>query len=237
VSAAAPERLTQVKTAGRFRSFVSRDKECHVEYYFKGAGKVVTYPWDRGLRADDIEGHYDAAGFSDWKHERSGAQVLKAQHPEFETWSQGIHARSGVACADCHMPYVRQGAIKVTDHHVRSPLLNIARSCQVCNAIPETELLARAEAIQERTDGLLNRAEAAVNDVILAIERKAKEGAAAASLDPARALQRRAQWRLDFVSAENSMGFHAPQETARLLAEAIDFARQGQLAVEGSGGP
>jgi nitrite reductase (cytochrome c-552) len=50
-------------------------------------------------------------------------------------------------------------------------------------------------------------------------------------LQAARALQRKAQWRLDFVSAENSMGFHAPQEAARILAEAIDYARQGELQV------
>ena len=47
------------------------------------------------------------------------------------------------------------------------------------------------------------------------------------------ALQRKAQWRLDFVAAENSMGFHAPQETARVLAEAIDYARQGQIVAAG----
>ena len=43
-------------------------------------------------------------------------------------------------------------------------------------------------------------------------------------------LQRKAQWRLDFVAAENSMGFHAPQESARVLAEAMDYARQAQIA-------
>ena len=74
------------------------------------------------------------ARFKDWTHADTGVDVLKAQHPEFELWSQGIHARSGVACADCHMPYVRQGALKVSDHWVRSPMLNIARSCQTCNS-------------------------------------------------------------------------------------------------------
>jgi nitrite reductase (cytochrome c-552) len=37
---------------------------------------------------------------------------------------------------------------------------------------------------------------------------------------------------LDFVAAENSMGFHVPQEPARILGETIDLARQGQLAAE-----
>ncbi|MFM9994697.1 MAG: ammonia-forming cytochrome c nitrite reductase subunit c552 [Phycisphaerales bacterium] len=205
--------------------------QCHVEYYFKGEAKTVTYPWHKGLKLEQIEAYYDETGFSDWTHTISGAPVLKAQHPEFEMWSQGIHARSGVACADCHMPYVRQGAIKISDHHIRSPLLNVARSCQTCHNYSEAEILARAETIQDRTAALLDRAEAAVVDLIHAIKAAADAGASDEQLKPARALQRRAQYRVDFVSAENSMGFHAPQEAARLLAESIDFARQGELAV------
>ena len=93
------------------------------------------------------------AGFKDWVHAETGAPALKAQHPEFEMWNQGIHARSGVACADCHMPYMRVGALKISDHHVRSPLLNINRACQTCHKWPEDELMARAETAQQRTVG------------------------------------------------------------------------------------
>jgi nitrite reductase (cytochrome c-552) len=212
------------------RSFVCG--QCHVEYYFKGSGKLLTYPWTNGLTADDIETYYDeTAQHTDWTHASSGAKLLKAQHPEFELWSQGIHARSGVACADCHMPYLREGAIKISDHHVRSPLLNVARACQICHRFPEEEMRARAEAIQDRTRTLLDRAEIATVDLIHAIESGKNDGLADDRLEAARKLHRKAEWRLDYISAENSMGFHAPQETARLLAEAIDFARQGQLEV------
>ena len=120
------------------RSFVCG--QCHVEYYFKGQDKTLTYPWSHGLRMDDEEKHYDEEKAKDWTHADTGAPVLKAQHPEFEMWSQGIHARSGVACADCHMPYKREGAIKISDHHVRSPLLNISNACQTCHNVPEDEL-------------------------------------------------------------------------------------------------
>src|SRR6185369_8711778 len=68
--------------------------QCHVEYYFKGEKKTVTYPWKNGLKVEQIEQYYDEAGFTDYKHGETGAPILKAQHPEFETWSQGIHARS-----------------------------------------------------------------------------------------------------------------------------------------------
>ncbi|HOK45363.1 MAG TPA: ammonia-forming cytochrome c nitrite reductase subunit c552, partial [Bryobacteraceae bacterium] len=131
--------------------------QCHVEYYFAGEKKLVTYPWAEGLKVEQIEAYYDRIAFSDWQHEETGAPVLKAQHPEFETFSQGIHARSGVACADCHMPYMRQGAVKISDHHVRSPLLNVERACLTCHPVSAAEMKARAEAIQERHAALLDR--------------------------------------------------------------------------------
>jgi nitrite reductase (cytochrome c-552) len=98
--------------------------QCHVEYYFQGDEKRLVFPWANGLQVENMYDLYQEAEFRDWTHAETGAGVLKAQHPEFEMWSQGIHARAGVACADCHMPYVRVGAKKVSDHHVRSPLLN-----------------------------------------------------------------------------------------------------------------
>jgi nitrite reductase (cytochrome c-552) len=215
------------------RSFVCG--QCHVEYYC-GPKTTLFYPWNNGLKVEQIESYYDSYKFPDghdfydWTHAETGASVLKAQHPEFETWSQGIHARSGVACADCHMPYKREGAMKVSDHWVRSPALNIARACQSCHPYSESEMQGRIDAIQERTHALLNRSAGALIDLLDAVAAAKKAGVTDAQLAPVLALQRKAQWRVDYVAAENSMGFHAPQETARVLAEAIDYARQGQLA-------
>jgi nitrite reductase (cytochrome c-552) len=212
------------------RSFVCG--QCHVEYYFKGAGKVVTYPWANGLKVEEIEAYYDAEGFTDFVHAETGDKVLKAQHPEFELWSQGVHARAGVACADCHMPYQRIGAQKVSDHWVRSPLLNINRACQTCHAVAEAELAGRVLTIQDRHYALLQRTARATTDMLDAIVAAKKAGASEADLQAAATFHKKAQWRLDFVAAENSMGFHAPQEMARILGEAIDFARQGQLEAD-----
>jgi nitrite reductase (cytochrome c-552) len=209
--------------------------QCHVEYYCSSRMKL-TFPWSKGLGADDVEAYWDATTFADgerffdFRHEETGAPILKAQHPEFELWSQGIHARSGVACADCHMPYMRDGAAKVSDHWVRSPLLNVSRACQTCHKFPEQEILARVDAIQGRNHELLQNAAAALMDQLDAILAARAEGASDAQIAPALELQRKAQWRLDFIAAENSMGFHAPQEAARVLAEAADLARQGQIA-------
>jgi nitrite reductase (cytochrome c-552) len=156
--------------------------------------------------------------------------VLKAQHPEFELWNQGVHARSGVSCADCHMPYMREGATKISDHWVRSPLLNVNRACQTCHRFSESELLARVDAIQQRNYDLLQRGGQALVGLFDAIQDAKAKGATGDQLSAARQLQRHAQWRLDFIAAENSMGFHAPQEAARVLGEAIDYARQGQIS-------
>ncbi|MGH8459553.1 MAG: ammonia-forming cytochrome c nitrite reductase subunit c552, partial [Nevskiales bacterium] len=210
-------------TRQEMRSFVCG--QCHVEYNFKGPEKRLVYPWAKGLKVDDMLAYYEENGHKDWVHASSGAPVLKAQHPEFEMWNQGIHARSGVACADCHMPYVRDGATKVSDHWVRSPLLNINNACQTCHRVPEAELKARVETIQERNFELMQRGGKAIVAMIDAIVRAKKEGASEAQLQPALELQRKAQWRLDFIAAENSMGFHAPQEAAMVLGEALDYAR------------
>jgi len=199
-------------TRQEMRSFVCG--QCHVEYYC-GPKATLFFPWNNGLKVEQIESYYetyrfeDGRRFYDWQHAETGAEVLKAQHPEFELWSQGIHARSGVACADCHMPYMREGALKVSDHWVRSPLLNISRSCQVCHAYPEEEIRARAEAIQARTHTLMQRAATALTEMLDAVSAAKGSGASSQQLAPVLELQRKAQWRLDFVAAENSMGFHA----------------------------
>jgi nitrite reductase (cytochrome c-552) len=211
--------------------------QCHVEYYC-GPKATLFFPWNKGLKVEEIEATYneykfaDGHRFYDFAHAKTGAEVLKAQHPEFEMWSQGIHARSGVACADCHMPYIREGALKISDHHVRSPLLNISRSCQTCHRFPEEELKARVEAIQDRTHALMLRAEDALVSLIHALEAAKKAGIPADKLAPVYEMQRKAQWRVDFINAENSMGFHAPQEAARILGEAIDYGRQGELLLK-----
>ena len=218
-------------TRQEMRSYVCG--QCHVEYYFKGPEKRLTYPWHKGIKGDEILAYYDEVGFKDWEHARSGAPALKAQHPEFEMWSQGIHARSGVACADCHMPYTRVGAMKISDHHVRSPVLNLNNACQTCHKMEEGELRARAEAIQDRTYELRNVAIDAVLQLTKEIGAAAKTDSTNPNLARARDFQLRSQFYTDFIEAENSMGFHADQEAARILARAIDYARQGQVALRG----
>jgi len=216
-------------TRQEMRAFVCG--QCHVEYYFKGPEKRLTYPWGKGLKADQILAYYEENGFQDWTHAETGAPTLKAQHPEFEMWNQGIHARSGVACADCHMPFQRVGAMKVSDHQVRSPLLNINRACQTCHHWPEEELRARVEEIQDRTFTLRNQAMDVLMALIGDLKAAHDRGVPPTRTRDAQLMQRRGQVLLDFIEAENSMGFHAGGEAARVLATSIDYLRQGQIVL------
>ena len=221
--------VNKMATRQEMRSYVCG--QCHVEYYFKGKEKRLVYPWQNGVEVENILKYYDDEKHKDWTHKITGANVLKAQHPEFELWSMGIHARSGVSCADCHMPYKRVGAMKISDHHVRSPLLNINKACQTCHRQTEEELKFRVENIQERNFKLRNLAMDALVDLINDVKVARENKIDTTKLTKVYDFQRKAQFYLDFVEAENSSGFHAPQEAARILGESMNFARQGQIAL------
>ncbi len=216
-------------TRQEMRTFVCA--QCHVEYYFAGDKKALVFPWHNGLKAEDQLAYYDEIGFKDWTHAETGAPMLKAQHPEFEMWMQGAHANAGGSCSDCHMPYMKVGAMKISDHHIRSPMLNINNACQTCHNRPEDEILAQVEAIQGRHKHLTEMALDAVLDLIDDINAARAAGATESQLARALDFQRKASWYVDFVDAENSTGFHAPQESARILGESINASRLGQSAL------
>jgi nitrite reductase (cytochrome c-552) len=205
--------------------------QCHVEYYFKGKKEnYLTFPWDNGLRADDFEKYYyEGSQHRDWTHAISGAKMIKMQHPDYEVYKQGIHAFRNVSCADCHMPYKTEGGVKFTDHQIRSPLYNISNSCAVCHRWPEKEIKDRVEGIQTKTRELLDLAENNLSAAHLEIGEAMKRGANDASLEKPRSLVSKGQMYWDYVAATNGMGFHAPQESARVLGKAIHLAQQCRL--------
>jgi len=226
--------VNTMATRQEMRSYVCA--QCHVTYYFKGPEKTLTFPWTKGLRVEDIIAHEDENKIKEWEHPDTGAPLIKPRHPEFEVWSMGVHARSGVACADCHMPYTRMGGLKISDHQINSPLLKINRSCQNCHHFSEEEMKARAEDIQDRFFNLRNSALDALMDLISDIKAN-KDKATPDQLAKARDYQRRGQFMIDFIMSENSMGFHAPQEAMRILGDAINQVRLGQLALRGAPAP
>lgn len=216
-------------TPSEMRSFVCG--QCHVEYYFKGEEKTLTFPWSKGTTIDDELAYYDEDGHIDWVHEDTGAEMLKAQHPEFELWREGIHAAAGVSCADCHMPYQREGAMKISDHQVRSPMTNINNACLTCHSTSEDEILQRVETIQDRHLHARDVAQNALADLIADLTEARANGATDAQLAEAWQYQRKASFYIDWIVSENSVGFHAPAESQRVLLDATDAARMGQLSL------
>lgn len=213
-------------TRQEMRSYVCA--QCHVEYYFRGPGSELHLPWQQGLTLEAIEQFFDDAELSDWEHPETGAKLIKMQHPDFELYSQGVHAAAGVACADCHMPTLQQNGMAITDHWIRSPMARVETTCMGCHDGTAERLAGRVVGIQQNTRSLLGNTEAALTDLMDAIVEAQAAGAADEELAEARRAHRRAQLRWDFIDAENSVGFHASQEATRILTEAVDMARAGE---------
>ncbi len=203
--------------------------QCHVEYYFKGEDKYLTFPWDKGFSADEIEKYYDEYGFTDWTHQLSKAPMLKAQHPDYEVYMTGIHAQRGVACADCHMPYMNEGGQKFTDHRIQSPLNNITNSCQVCHRQSEEELVRNVTDRQDKVFEIRTKLE----EVLVRTHYEAKtawdKGATEQEMKPILQLIRQAQWRWDYAAAGHGNSFHSPTELSRVIALGIDKAQEARL--------
>lgn len=230
-------KLDQI-THQEMRSYVCA--QCHAEYYFKkseetdakGNKKIVntvTFPWANGFKGESIEEYYDDMGFSDWTHSISKTPMLKAQHPDYEMFTTGIHARRGVSCADCHMPYKQEGAIKYSDHHITSPLDNIANTCLNCHQEDEAEFKAVVKAKLERKEELM---EIAMNSLAKAHLEAGKAWEVGASDDEMKDILkdiRHGQWRWDYSIASHGSFYHAPEETLRLLAQANEKAQEARL--------
>lgn len=206
--------------------------QCHTEYYFeKDNNQYLKFPQDRGLTCEDAEAYYDSLGFYDYIHPLSKAKILKAQHPGYEMFKQGIHGQRGLSCADCHMPYMQEGGIKYTDHHVQSPLAKIDRTCQTCHR-QDAETL--RQNVYERQKKVYDFAIKVNHELALAhleAEFAWKKGATEAEMTKALDDIRKSQWRWDYSLASHGAAFHAPQEVMRLLADAMTYAKDARLEI------
>jgi nitrite reductase (cytochrome c-552) len=203
--------------------------QCHVTYYFKGKGNYLTFPWDKGTTPEKIDDYFSDSGFADFTNPISKTPLVKIRHPDYEVYKMGVHAYRNVACADCHMPYRSEGGMKFTDHHLQSPLLNIANSCAVCHRWSEDEIRQRVEAIQDKVHEGRQRAETAIAQAHFDVAAAMQAGAGDKDLADVRRLIRSAQLRWDYVAANNGMGFHSPQECMRILTAAVDLAGQSRV--------
>jgi nitrite reductase (cytochrome c-552) len=202
--------------------------QCHVEYYFKGDGKYIVFPWDKGFSVDSMEAYYDEIEFSDFTHALSKAPMIKAQHPDYEMFITGIHAKRGVSCADCHMPYKSEGGVKFTDHHVQSPLNNVANTCQVCHREDTQRLIQDVYDTQDKFEELKRIAEKSIAAAHIEAKAAWDNGATQEQMKDILKLIRHAQWRWDYAAATNGFAFHAPVEALRILGTAIQKGEEAR---------
>lgn len=207
--------------------------QCHVEYYFnktmhEGVNYLV-FPWKEGTTLEDAEKYYDNIGFSDWTHSLSRAPMLKAQHPDYEVYLTGTHASRGVSCADCHMPFISEGGQKFTDHHIQSPLNNVANSCQVCHREDTEKLI---QDVYTRQDKVMENRRILENLLVRThIEAKAAwdKGATETQMKEILSDIRRSQWRWDYAAAGHGNSFHSPLESARIISGGIAYAQDARV--------
>ncbi len=207
--------------------------QCHVEYYFdknkvEGAA-YLTFPWKNGMSAEAMEKYYDDIEFKDWTHKLSKAPMLKAQHPGYEMYLEGIHAERGVSCADCHMPYKSEGGQKFTDHKIQSPLNNVANSCQVCHREETAQLLTD---VFDRQDKIIENRDK-LEELIVRAHVEAKTawdlGASEEEMKEILIGIRHAQWRWDYAAASHGGSFHAPIETGRVISTGLTIAQETRI--------
>lgn len=207
--------------------------QCHVEYYFSRnvteGVQYLVFPWKNGQSLEEIEKYYDNIAFSDWTHSLSRAPMLKAQHPDYEVYLTGVHASRGVSCADCHMPFISEGGQKFTDHHIQSPLNNVANSCQVCHREETRKLI---DEVYERQDKIIESRKI-LETLLVRCHVEAKtawdKGAGESQMKDILNDIRRAQWRWDFAAAGHGNSFHSPVETGRIIAGGIAFAQDARV--------
>lgn len=206
--------------------------QCHVEYYFKGDGKYLTFPWDKGMNIEDIEKYYDEIEHIDWVHNLSKTPMLKAQHPDYELFLLGPHSKRGLSCADCHMPYVSEGGIKYSDHQVMSPLKKVSSTCQTCHRDSEEALIGYVYEYQDKALEIRDRIEKELAKAHIMAKTAWDKGASDKTMNPSLKLIRQSQWRWDYVVASHGSTFHAPVESQRILAHSLDRALKAQLELQ-----
>ena len=217
--------------------------QCHVTYNItkdqemKSVG--IYFPWQgstmgnisienivKKLRSDP--------SVLEWKQNVTGYKMPFIRHPEYELFSyNSIHYKAGAACADCHMPYTKVGAYKVSNHRVTSPLKTDLRACVQCHSESAEWLRAQVESIQDRTVSLMIRSGYATATVAKLLEKVHTTQAAGKTIDTslydkAKDYYMEAFLRLNFIGAENSVGFHNPAEALRVLGDSLAFAGKSE---------
>ncbi|KWT82654.1 cytochrome C nitrite reductase [Candidatus Magnetominusculus xianensis] len=228
-----PEKLTRQEK----RSLVCA--QCHVDYSIPkdkdGKSIALVFPWKNGkwgnITIEAVIKQIRDEGLKEWKHKPTDQKLGHLRHPEFELFSSpgSVHWAAGVACADCHMPYERVGREKISSHRWESPLKNDMKACMQCHTQDAKWLKDQVYNIQDRVNHMFTKAGYTLASAALTLEAAVKiPKADNATIEKAKALYAEAYYRCTWIGAENSMGFHNPTESLRVLGDALDLGHQAE---------
>lgn len=204
--------------------------QCHNEYYFAPETKATTNPYTglEGMTAEAILAYYDEMGFKDWEHTETGAPMLKAQHPEFETiygGAQSSMAKQGYTCADCHMaPAKAEDGTEYSSHNLVNPTEDpaIMEKCEGCHADLPGQIVQWQKETTDREHELAAKLDAYIKTLA-----EQKDSLDEATLEQARQIHRHAQFYWDYVMVENSEGAHNPGLAQENLDKCEDELKAG----------
>lgn len=209
--------------------------QCHVEYYFdkekpgKEGANYLVFPWKDGLNVESMESYFDNIDFADWTHPISKTRMIKAQHPDYELYEMSVHAKRGVSCADCHMPYKNEGGQKFTDHHIGSPLQNVENSCFVCHREKQEDLMTDVYDRQRKVKEGSSKLQKLIAMAHIEAGKAWELGASDSQMKEIQQGIRHAQWRWDFVVASHGGAFHAPLESSRIITSATGIIQETRI--------
>lgn len=194
--------------------------QCHIEYYFTREDSETMMPYHdvASMAPEAILAYYDSFDFYDWEQESTGTKLLKAQHPEMETFLQGKHAAL-LNCADCHMPMeMADDGTVYHSHLLVSPLENetLLANCATCHG--DTDMVKLVRGIQERVTARETEVGNKLSELKDTLAAAVAEGSRSEEeLNAIRKLHREAQWFFDFCYVENAEGAHNSELATRCL--------------------
>ena len=211
--------------------------QCHIEYYFTPADSETMMPYSsiETMSPEAILEYYNtmempdgSVGYYDWVQESTGAKMLKAQHPEMETFMAGKHAGL-LNCADCHMAITQADDGTVYHSHLlESPLDNpdLLTTCAECHG--DTDMVSFVHKLQDR----ITARETEVGNKLAEFNDTLADAVAAGEmteeeLDEVRQVYREAQWFFDFCYVENSEGAHNSDLATACLDKSEELINQG----------
>jgi nitrite reductase (cytochrome c-552) len=217
--------------------------QCHVTYNIpkdkenKSVG--LYFPWQNSKFGaitieDIIKQIRKDETVREWKQTVTGYRMAFIRHPEYEFWTNSsTHFKAGASCADCHMPYTIAGVHKVSDHRVMSPVQADMKACKQCHAESPDWLKERVFSIQDRTVSIMIRAGYQTSTVAKLLETAHKAQAEGKAIDQqlydkAKEFYEEAFYRVLFIGAENSIGFHNPPEGLRILGDSVAFGTRAE---------